>query len=176
MRAWLWPVFAAVLCGCSRQPAGAGPDPLLGELAGMLAPAQVAAIHAAAGLRVSADRRRIEDPDCGDLAPVAELVDLNGDGRPEVFVELGNACTSGGIGRSLLLFVPQVDGSYARQLGFPAEGYTIGAAGADGYPDLEFTGMFPCTAVWRWDGREYQHACNRPLEPGGCAMQGNECR
>ena len=49
---------------------------------------------------LSADAARLEDPNCGDIMPSSEVVDLNSDGRSEVFVQWGNACTSGAARRA----------------------------------------------------------------------------
>ena len=52
-----------------------------------------------------------DDSSCGELTPEAEVVDLNADGVQEVFVQWGNACTSGLTGRSLSLFIKDSSGS-----------------------------------------------------------------
>ena len=63
------------------------------------------------------------DETCGDLSPEVEVVDLNGDGVMEVFVNYGNSCTSGNTGRSITLFIKDAAGRYAENLGFPAIDY-----------------------------------------------------
>jgi hypothetical protein len=160
-------------------PAQTAPDHqlLFGAHETRLSAAEMRSVFAAmeALFRVSDDGSRLVDPDCGDIVPEVEIVDLNDDGTLEVFVAWGNTCLSGGTGRSLSLFVKDETGGYRHQLGFPALGYTPLVAGGAGLPDLAFGGPGFCRAVWAWDGDSYEHKCNLPDEPGGCEFQGNVC-
>lgn len=121
------------------------------------------------GYGVSADGSSLEVVDCGALyTPQVDEDDLNGDGVIEVFVLAGNACTSGGAGSHLFLFVKNAEESWVMNLGFPAGGWTKLETGNLGFPDLAIGGMGFCESVWRWDGSTYQHQGNRETEPGGC--------
>jgi len=136
---------------------------------------QLQRIVATAGITLSADGKRVVDPACGEVDARFETVDLNRDGAPELFLYYGDTCTSGATGVSLLLFVRDASGVYRSQLGFPAADYTPVPPGRLGFPDLEVRGMGFCAAVWRWDGKDYQHFCNRPDEPGGCGDRDMIC-
>jgi len=112
---------------------------------------------------------------CGDVDASVELVDLNGDGRVEVFVLFGNTCWSGMAGSNLLLFVRDTAGHFQPNLGFPAAAYTPLSVGNGGFPDLQVSGPGFCDGVWRWDGASYQHRCNLATGPGGCDFDGHQC-
>ena len=97
-----------------------------------------------------------------------EIVDLNKDGTPEVFVSGGNSCTSGVTGNSVWLFTKLTEGRYKMQFGFPAATYKSLPGNSNGYPDIRFGGPGFCEPVWRWNGREYSHFTNVPTASGGC--------
>jgi hypothetical protein len=123
----------------------------------------------------SGDGARFEDPNCGDVEPAAELVDLDADGANEVFVQWGNACTSGMTGRSLSLFVKDDAERWRAELGFPAFGYRVLASRSGGYPDLELGGPGFCFEVWTRAAEGYEFKCNLPQEEGGCDGVDNVC-
>jgi hypothetical protein len=125
---------------------------------------------------VSDDGSTLVDPNCGDIEPQAEVVDLNGDGTYEAFIEWGNSCLSGHTGRSLTLFVKDGSGAYKNQLGFPAFGYETLERGIEGFPDLQLGGPGFCFPVWAWDGLNYEFKCNLPQETGGCESRDNLCQ
>jgi hypothetical protein len=127
------------------------------------------------GLSVSADGARLEDPYCGDLSPSTDVVDLNADGTPEIFVLWGNACTSGLTGRSLTLLVRDRAGSYRAELGFPATAWKGLPEATNGWPDLEIGGPGFCDAVWTHRGETYEFKCNLPQAADGCADVGSVC-
>lgn len=127
------------------------------------------------GFIVSADGAVLAHPDCGDLNPTTEIVDLNRDSTFEVFVHWGNACTSGATGRSLTLFVKGASGRYEPSLGFPAFGWSVLDAPSRAWPHLVFGGPGFCHAVWHYAEDRYRFKCNLPEAEGGCAMQGNVC-
>lgn len=107
-----------------------------------------------------------------DVSPEVEVIDLNGDGVPELFVHWGNPCTSGNAERSISLFIKNAFGHYVINLGFPAIAYRILATQNQGLPDLEFGGPGSCRGVWRWNGYKYEYKCSREEEPGGCTKKG----
>jgi hypothetical protein len=114
-------------------------------------------------------------PSCGDVEPTAEVTDLNRDGTSEVFVQWGNACTSGVTGRSLSLFLKDASGAYHDQFGFPALGYRFIEPGSGGYADVVLGGPGFCLPVWAWQGTAYEFKCNQPEVVGGCAFEANVC-
>jgi hypothetical protein len=124
---------------------------------------------------LSGDGKQLEDPNCGDIAPTTEIADLNGDGVNEVFVQWGNACTSGMTGRSLSLFAKDGSGDYQQQLGFPALGWTTLDSSEQGWPNLKFGGPGFCHAVWAWTANGYAFKCNLPETSGGCDSRGKVC-
>lgn len=103
-----------------------------------------------------------------DPAPFeAHAEDLNGDGIPEVFIYGGNACTSGGTGRSVSLFIKKGE-TYSQHLGFPAFSHVRTQQSHLGFADLRFSGAGFCEGVWRWNGQTYGHLKNVATAPGGC--------
>jgi hypothetical protein len=127
------------------------------------------------GLTISTDGLRLEDPNCGDLTPSVEIVDLNKDGVQEIFVQWGNACTSGMTGRSLTLLIKDPAGDYHRQFGFPAADWVPVAMGEDDWPDLMLGGPGFCHPVWTFRAGAYDFRCNRPDSLGGCALREDVC-
>lgn len=127
------------------------------------------------GLGVSADGSGLEDPYCGDLDVETEVVDLNGDGRFEVFIAWGNPCTSGMTGRSLSLYLDHDGRGYKQQLGFPAMGWRALEPGAQGWPDLLIGGPGFCQPVWTWRENAYEFKCGLPETPDGCTHADTVC-
>lgn len=84
----------------------------------------------------------------------AEVVDLNGDGQPEVFTSVHGTCMGGGAGVHMNLFIKGSNGRWKPQFGFPGM-YTILKTKNKGYSDIEIGGPGFCFPVWRWNGREY---------------------
>ncbi len=86
--------------------------------------------------------------------PESQVVDLNGDGNPEVFLLIGGSCY-GSAGTELSLFIKNKRGQWKRNLGFPAGGYRLLSTSNKGYPDIEIDGPGVCFPVWRWNGTVY---------------------
>lgn len=146
---------------------------LFGALETRLSTVEMQAIGDAMGFTVAGGR--LTYPDCGDMQPSVEIVDLNGDGTYEVFIAYGNACFSGMTGRHLSLFVKDDAGVYRPQLGFPTAGYAPIDRGPGEFPDLELGGPGFCFPLWSWGPAGYEFNCNQPQAPGGCAVRGNPC-
>ena len=126
------------------------------------------------GFQLSKDKKFIVEDTCGaDVSPSIEIVDLNGDGVEEVFVNWGNTCTSGMAGQSITLFVKDRSGQFIENLGFPGS-YEKLATRNKGFPDLLISGPGFCHGVWQWSGAKYEYKCSREEEPGGCARKGVE--
>jgi hypothetical protein len=177
MRAIAFVLLSNLLAGCAGDHAPAYAL-LFGENESRLTSPEMQSIFSQmeSAFPVSNDGTSLVDPNCGDIEPNAEVVDLNGDGSYEVFIEWGNSCLSGSTGRSLTLFVKDSSGSYRHQLGFPAFGYQPLERGADGFPDLQFGGPGFCFAVWEWTGTDYEFKCNQPQQAGGCNREENICQ
>ncbi len=83
----------------------------------------------------------------------AQVIDLNGDGQPEVFTKHHGAMF-GGAGVSMDLLIKGKNGKWASQFGFPGE-YNILKTKNKGYPDIEIQGPGTCFPIWRWNGSVY---------------------
>jgi hypothetical protein len=82
------------------------------------------------------------------------VVDLNGDGRPEVFVSIQGTCLGGATGVFVTLYIRNSKGQWKPQFGFPGV-YKVLATRFKGFPDIEIGGPENCSPVWRWNGLEY---------------------
>jgi hypothetical protein len=82
-------------------------------------------------------------------------VDLNKDGKEEVFVSFGNTFTSGMTGSSISLFIKSASGAYVSNLGFPGTIPDVLSTANMGYPDLLIGGPGFEFPVWKWNGKEY---------------------
>lgn len=83
-----------------------------------------------------------------------DVVDLNGDGQPEVFTQIFGTCLGGMAGVSLNLYIKGADGHWHPQFGFPGI-YEVLKTRNKGYPDIEIGGPGTCFPIWRWNGKEY---------------------
>ncbi len=83
----------------------------------------------------------------------AQVIDLNGDGQPEVFTKHHGAMF-GGAGVSVDLLIKGKNGKWASQFGFPGD-YNILKTKNKGYPDIEIQGPGSCFPIWRWNGSVY---------------------
>jgi hypothetical protein len=121
---------------------------LFGDSASRLSADEMAAPFAAFsdGLTVSADGRRLEDPNCGDIMPSVEVVDLRDPAA-----------------------------GYQRQFGFPAINWEPLVIGEDGWPDLMFGGPGFCHPVWTFRAGAYPFKCSRPDSLDGCALRNDVC-
>lgn len=104
--------------------------------------------------RLKAETGKVFDEGCGaEVDYQADVVDLNGDGQPEVFTQLQSGCY-GMAGVQLDLLIKGKDGKWSSQFGFPGM-YTILETKNLGYPDIEIGGPGTCFPVWRWNGKSY---------------------
>ena len=87
--------------------------------------------------------------------PKNKVVDLNGDGQPEVFVLVSDSSCYGLAGAQLSLLIKDKNGRWKSNFGFPAGDYRVLQAKTLGYPDIEIVGPGTCFPVWRWNGKEY---------------------
>jgi len=84
-------------------------------------------------------------------------VDMNKDGKEEIFVQFGNTYTSGNTGMSIALFIKNSSGVYQNHLGFPGMIPDALTTGNQGYPDLLIGGPGFEFPVLRWNGKTYAH-------------------
>jgi hypothetical protein len=133
-----------------------------------------AAIYQAAGLRADGAAWRREG--CATpLNPDTELLDLDGDGQPEVLLYLGpSACFAGGRAGNVALFMKERDAgaAWTERLGFvPGVEVVRQETAHAGLPDLGVANPGGCMPIYRWDGRRYEVASQKALQPGGCQFR-----
>lgn len=130
------------------------------QTAATVGAADRAAIFKAAGAVQRGDKWIIcsDDPQA-EGASIAEMRDLNGDGRPEAITSEDGSFCYGFTGTGFQLLSQQADGSWKRitsDIGIPEP---LKTKGKDGWPDLSIGGPGFCFPVQRWNGTEY--ALNR---------------
>jgi hypothetical protein len=118
--------------------------------------AQDAVVREATGGQLRATKGSYREPSCNNeqVAYDAEVIDLNGDGTPEVFVRLHGICMGGNAGVHLSLYIKDRVGKWINQFGFPGD-YTILKTRSKGFPDIEIVGPGACSPAWRWNGAAY---------------------
>ena len=112
-------------------------------------------IAQATGGRMKAKTGSYFDKDCNQKTEYsAEVIDLNGDGQPEVFANVHGTCQGGAAGVHMNLYIKNAAGQWKPQFGFPGI-YNILKTKNKGYPDIEIGGPGSCAPVWRWNGQQY---------------------
>jgi hypothetical protein len=114
--------------------------------------AELAALHKAVGL--TEHNGKLVDTCEQVVQPENEVIDLNGDGKPEVFVVISGTCY-GAAGSQLSLFIKDGQGRWKDNFGFPSSGYRLLATRNKDYPDIEIAGPGVCLPIWRWNGVRY---------------------
>jgi hypothetical protein len=158
----------AAATDCSGGAAAAAPPPAKAAAAPLARGASTSALQAAdeaAAFRAAGFTKRkgvwrsdCDDPGTATYSPGAidKVVDLNGDGRPEVMLTEGGTYCYGNAGQGFWLLSRLVDGGWkvmARGTGIPE---FLKTKGADGWPDISVGGPGFCFPVERWNGREYK--------------------
>ena len=106
----------------------------------------------ATGGQLKAVKGKYFDKDCNQtLDYEAEVIDLNGDGRPEVFASIQGTCLSGATGVFVNLYIKNSKGQWKPQFGFPGV-YKVLATRYKGCLDIEIGGPGNYSPVWRWNG------------------------
>lgn len=137
-------LLTAVISGLLSHPFAAAADPA----------ADAKIISQATAGKLKATAGRVFDESCGtEVDYQAEVIDLNGDGKPEVFTRLLGGCF-GMAGVQMDLLVQDKDGQWKSQFGFPGD-YTVLETKHLGYPDIEIGGPGACFPIWRWSGTAY---------------------
>jgi hypothetical protein len=99
-----------------------------------------------------------EVPTASYVSGQIEVVDLNGDGRPEVWVTEGSVFCYGNTGQATVLVTKDANGTWRKILdevgvGLPVEGRHLG------WPDIEVGGPgFDKVPPHRWNGSTYERA------------------
>lgn len=128
------------------------PAPYSGEST-KLSLAEMASVYKAAGL-TQRDGKLLNT--CAEpVDPQVDVIDLNGDGVPEVFVLVGTSLCYGMAGGELSLLIKDKWERWHSNLGFPAGGYKLLGTKNKGYPDIEIVRPGRCFPVWRWNGSAY---------------------
>jgi hypothetical protein len=95
--------------------------------------------------------------ECDEVADIKlTAIDLNGDGRLEVFVQDSSGMCYGVAGGSLILLIKDSKGNWKKNFDFPAGGYKLLSTKHKGYLDIEIGVPGPCCPIWRWNGKEYE--------------------
>ena len=85
----------------------------------------------------------------------AKVVDLNGDGQPEVITNQQSICLAGMAGNLVDLYIKDKHGQWQSQFGFGGAAELLKTRHL-GYPDIEISGPGMCFPVWRWNGTKYR--------------------
>lgn len=115
-------------------------------------------VFASLGFQCTSDGERFFEKGGEDFPFGANIypTDLNEDGREELFILYGNMYTSGNTGSSILLLLPDINGKYILNLGFPGSlPDVIQPKNATGYPDLLIGIPGRKIPIWGWNGKEY---------------------
>lgn len=152
------PMVYLVQAGAGKAPAAVAAIAPGAAAAKPAAPGQwneAQVIAQATGGRMKAKSGTYFEKDCNEKTDYgADVVDLNGDGQPEVFVNVSGTCMGGRAGVHLSLYIKNPAGQWKQQFGFPGM-YNILKTKSQGYPDIEIGGPGTCFPVWRWNGRQY---------------------
>jgi hypothetical protein len=126
-----------------------------------LSPADEAAAFKTAGFKRKGQRwvtEGCDDPSSSTYAPgsVAEVRDLNGDGRPEVLLSEGGTFCYGNTGQGFWLLSQAADGAWKLMINSVGMPDFMKTKGQGGYPDIQIGGPGLCFPVARWNGRDYK--------------------
>ncbi|MFP5409859.1 MAG: hypothetical protein ACLGG6_02690 [Gammaproteobacteria bacterium] len=140
-----------ILCllgsGSSAQPAG--------EADGLDAAARAAVFKAAGAVQRKGKWVLCVDDPATPGASIAQVMDLNGDGRPEAVVTEDGTFCHGHAGTGFKLLSRQGDGSWRVMTGGSGMPLFLATRGAGGWPDVVIGGPGFCFPVERWNGKTY---------------------
>jgi hypothetical protein len=155
------PMVYPVQAGAGKAPAAGVADAVAATGAAAAKPGapgpwnEVQVISQATGGRMKAKSGTYFEKDCNEKTDYsAEVTDLNGDGQPEVFVNVSGTCMGGRVGVHLSLYIKNAAGQWKQQFGFPGM-HSVLKTKNKGYPDIEIGGPGACQPVWRWNGQQY---------------------
>lgn len=142
---------------------------LFGKVSGVSTEMQQAVVNQLTQKQWVVKENQLATAKCGAVPHKVEVVDLNKDGRNEVFLTIGNACTSGKIGSSLYLFIEDDKHQVSPSLGFSATGYDTHLRAGESWPDIVVKGAGACQPVWRYQAGKYRFAFLYESKPGACS-------
>ncbi|WP_028101065.1 hypothetical protein [Pseudoduganella violaceinigra] len=87
---------------------------------------------------------------------IEQVVDLNGDGRPEVVITEGGTACYGDTGVGFNLVSQQADGSWKLMTNGIGLLMVQKTKGKDNWPDIVIGGPGFCFPIQRWNGSEYR--------------------
>ena len=119
---------------------------------------QAAALQASGFKRVGGQWKACEDPGTSSYTQgtIDQVVDLNGDGRPEAFISEGSSFCYGMQGSGYFLAGKQADGRWKLITSGSGILTPLATRGIGDWQDLEIGGPGFCFAVARWNGTEYR--------------------
>ncbi|MCY1277429.1 hypothetical protein D9M69_171800 [compost metagenome] len=124
-----------------------------------LSPADQAAAFTAAGFILKGQQwsSGCDDPGTTSYTPgsIDQVLDLNGDGRPEAVISEGGTYCYGHTGAGYSIVSKQANGKWKRITNGTGMPSFLKTRGAGGWPDIEVGGPGFCFPVERWNGREY---------------------
>ncbi|HPR05252.1 MAG TPA: hypothetical protein PLI17_01310 [Denitromonas sp.] len=130
----------------------------VGAPTGLSAADQAAAFKAAGfTLRGGQWRSDCDDPGTPSYSPgnIDQVLDLNGDGRPEAVITEGGTYCYGMTGSGFWIVSQQAGGGWQKitaSVGLPG---FLDSKGVGGWPDIEIGGPGFCFPVQRWNGKAY---------------------
>ena len=141
-------IAAAAMFACSATANGAP---------ARLTPADEAAAFKAAGFTLKGKQWSNCDDPTPTYSPghVAEVRDLNGDGRPDAVITEGGTYCFGHTGAGYAVVSKQANGSWKKVTGGTGIATFLPSKGRDGWPDIEVGGPGFCFPVERWNGKAY---------------------
>ena len=148
--------------GCAGAAAAAAPPPPAAAPAGPAGPMKLSTQQAQAVFQAAGFRRRggqwrnCDDPGAASAGEVGQVVDLNGDGRPEVVLVEGGTFCYGHTGQGYWLMSQRGDGRWQVLDNGIGIVEVLPTRGSDGWADLSIGGPGFCFPVLRWNGREYK--------------------
>ncbi len=150
---------AAAAAPPATPPAAAPPPGTAPAAPTKLTTQQAQAVFQAAGFtRRGGKWRHCDDPGTASAGAgeVAQVVDLNGDGRPEVVLAEGGTFCYGHTGQGYWLMSQRGDGRWQVLDSGIGIVEVLTTKGSDGWADLSIGGPGFCFPVLRWNGREYK--------------------
>jgi hypothetical protein len=135
---------------------------LIGCGSALAAPAKLSAIDETGAFKAAGYAQKGKQwKKCDDSAPsyepgtIAEVRDVNGDGRPEAIITEGSTSCYGNTGAGYSLVSKQADGSWKLITDGTGILTILPTKGAGGWPDIEIGGPGFCFPVERWNGHKY---------------------
>ena len=128
-----------------------------GAIAKLTAADEAAAFKAAGFSRRGNAWRHCDDPTpTYSAGQIDQVLDLDGDGRPEALLVEGGTFCYGNTGQAYWIVSKTADGRWKLVTNNTGIAQFLTTRGADGWPDISVGGPGFCFPVERWNGREYK--------------------